>query len=974
MTEIQNNDECIQVIVRIRPNNQNESLSSSLKIIDNNIINLGTKSFNYDYIANENSTQNEIFEVCAKKICDSSLEGYNGTIFAYGQTGTGKTYTLFGNKYSINSNNSIQHNNQSENYDIELGNNNENNINENFDLNDESLGLLPRIIYYMFNNKKVTESKYTFKISFLEIYQEQIHDLLNPDQNKNLQIRDVGNNIFVENLRTFIFSSPEEGLKYLIQGAKLRHSAQTKMNEGSSRSHAIISIYIENIITEFNNKLKNKKSVFHIIDLAGSERQNKTGAIGERVKEAGSINKSLLNLSIVIKNIINNIKPIPYRDSKLTHILKDSLGGNSKTTIIANISNSDNNSSETLSTLYFAQNAKKVKNKAIINEEFLYSDVNYIKEEIKRLTDKYNKIYDENVKLKSQMSKSFIVTRQNSLNDGVSKLMDDVEKKDLLVKSLMSENDLLKDKIQKLELTLKIKEKDNSELNLKIQENKILVNSNNEQIKNYIMNNAFLTEANNNLTIQIEDTKNRFNSQIDYLTQQKNDILNSKNNIIDNLNKDLEIYMERLSKKEQEVIEKNNIIEDKNKFIDQMKNEKDNYMKKEKILNEQINLLQEESKKKDFMLNDKSKTLDEIKLKGKTVIEKYDLEIEKKSKKIKKLEEDKSSYQQIINDLKILISSLENSKIDLNEDLKNKQSQIKSYLNSIIILDEQKRNYENEIKKLKEDNIRLREENEIANSFKGNNISSKNNLIAKIKMDYNKLKEDFLKLKSVNEDLQKNFLNKKNIDINEILSKLKKNTSELNEARHTIHLHINKIKDILKESDYDNYSDNINLISAKTIEDKLYFYFEKLNGYIQNLKLEAKNTKEELEKKEKDINILRRKKNIYDNINNIESNEQNTINYKGRNTDFINSLIKTDLRKTIKKRKMNDTQIFCLNETNSKNLNDNKNNIELNTNKNNNKDKIMGYSNLDTGNSTVNENINFPKSSNKENITSMFHL
>ena len=583
MTEIQNNDECIQVIVRIRPNNQNESLSSSLKIIDNNIINLGTKSFNYDYIANENSTQNEIFEVCAKKICDSSLEGYNGTIFAYGQTGTGKTYTLFGNKYSINSNNIIQHNNQSENYDIELGNNNENNINENFDLNDESLGLLPRIIYYMFNNKKVTESKYTFKISFLEIYQEQIHDLLNPDQNKNLQIRDVGNNIFVENLRTFIFSSPEEGLKYLIQGAKLRHSAQTKMNEGSSRSHAIISIYIENIITEFNNKLKNKKSVFHIIDLAGSERQNKTGAIGERVKEAGSINKSLLNLSIVIKNIINNIKPIPYRDSKLTHILKDSLGGNSKTIIIANISNSDNNSSETLSTLYFAQNAKKVKNKAIINEEFLYSDVNYIKEEIKRLTDKYNKIYDENVKLKSQMSKSFIVTRQNSLNDGVSKLMDDVEKKDLLVKSLMSENDLLKDKIQKLELTLKIKEKDNSDLNLKIQENKILVNSNNEQIKNYIMNNAFLTEANNNLTIQIEDTKNRFNSQIDYLTQQKNDILNSKNNIIDNLNKDLEIYMERLSKKEQEVIEKNNIIEDKNKFIDQMKNEKDNYIKKEKL-------------------------------------------------------------------------------------------------------------------------------------------------------------------------------------------------------------------------------------------------------------------------------------------------------------------------------------------------------------------------------------------------------
>jgi len=978
MTEIQlsNNDECINVILRIRPKNQMETSLTSIKITDNKTINIGIKSFNYDYIANENSTQNEIFDVCAKKICDSSLEGYNGTIFAYGQTGSGKTYTLFGNKYSIN--NSIQsniNNYSNENFDIEISNNE--NLNENFDINDQSLGLLPRIIYYLFNNHKIKESKYTFKISFLEIYQEQLHDLLNPDQNKNLQIRDIGNNIFVENLRTFIFSSPEEGLKYLMQGAKLRHSAQTKMNEGSSRSHAIISIYIDNSINENNNKVKSKKSVFHIIDLAGSERQNKTGAIGERVKEAGSINKSLLNLSIVIKNIINNIKPIPYRDSKLTHILKDSLGGNSKTTIIANISPSDCNSSETLSTLYFAQNAKKVKNKAVVNEELLINDVNGIKDEIKRLTDKLKKVYEENNRLKSQMSKNAIVTRQNSLNDGVSKLMEDVEKKDLLVKNLSNENDLLKDKNQKLELTLKIKEKEINDFNLKIQENRALIHNTNEQIKNYIMNNAYLTETNNNLTSQIEEINNRFNSQIDSLKQQNNslnEIISSKDNTIDNLRKDLEIYIKRMSEKEQKVIEINNIIEDKNKFIDEMRNEKENYIKKEKILNEQINLLQEESKKKDLMLNDKSKTLDEIKMKGKTVIEKYDLEIEKQSKNIKKLEEDKNKFQQIINDLKILISNLENEKIDLNEDIKNKQSQIKSYLNSIKLLDEQKRFCENEIKKLKEENTKLREENEISNCCKGNNMSSKNNLIAKTKMEYNKLKEDYQQLKKTNENLQKFIYNKGNkININDLSNSLKEKENDLNDARRMMHIHIDKIKNILKDSDFDNYSEelNSNLISAKTIEDKFYYYFEKVKNYIDNLKLEEKHLKEELDNKEKDINFLKRKNNIYDSINMIQKNEPKTINYKGRNNALINALIKNDLRKTVKKRKINDTQILSFSniKLNEDNLENNiENNISVTSKKN------FIYSNLPTNNSTNNQNIIYPNTSNKENITSMFKL
>lgn len=514
-------DECINVVVRIRGKGNEESGKCSLlNIIDNQTIQVENKTFYYDYVANMNSTQEELFQHCAKRICDNSLNGYNGTIFAYGQTGSGKTFTLLGKNIMKLTENKVRENFSLDNTNIEMNDlsqdndimnismNTNININNatsnlkrlstsnitsnnqsiyNYDINDQGIGLLPRIIYYLFqniNNQKSDRVEFKLKISYLEIYQENISDLLNPDSTRFVQLRDIGSTIILDGLRKLIISSPEEALRYIIQGNKLRHTASTLMNNQSSRSHAVISIYIEKTISpspkvpgqgptppQNRDRAKIQKSVFHIIDLAGSERQNKTGTTGERTREAGSINKSLLNLSIVIREIINNKKQIPYRDSKLTHLLRDSLGGNAKTSIIAAVSPFDINLSETISTLNFAQNAKKVKNHAVVNEEL--SAAENMRE--MKILKKYNSVVEENLRLKQELIK---YQKDNSnlaycLRDveGIDKGLDEFLKE---MNNLQEKNAKLRDIIEKSDLEIKIRDK-------KIESLK-------EQINNYIQN------------------------------------------------------------------------------------------------------------------------------------------------------------------------------------------------------------------------------------------------------------------------------------------------------------------------------------------------------------------------------------------------------------------------------------------------------------------------------------------------------
>ena len=645
-----NREENINVVVRIRGKKNEENGSCTLlNILDNKSIQVENKTYYYDYVANMNSTQEEMFQHCAKRICDNSLRGYNGTIFAYGQTGSGKTFTLLGpniTKYSENKNNinfslentNIEMNDLSQDNDLISisGNNSAYQLNRkyeaenqnlyNYDINDQGIGLLPRIIYYLFNNSQKTENiDFKFKISYLEIYQEFISDLLNPDNSRFIQLRDTGSSIILDGLRKLIITSPEEALRYIIQGNKLRHTASTLMNNESSRSHAVISIYIEKTISQrinnTNNKAKIQKSVFHIIDLAGSERQNKTGANGERVREAGAINKSLLNLSIVIRYIINNIKNIPYRDSKLTHLLKDSLGGNAKTSIIATVSPFDMNINETKSTLFFAQNAKKVKNHAIVNEEISGNDNSSI-------LQMYNSVLEENMRLKREL------THYQHDNNNLASCLQEVEGIDKGIdefvrdmNNLQEQNAKLKDRIEKNELELKIRDKKIESLKEQIknyiQNIKNIIKEKNEYIgKNVILNGQLKEEENEKMKLE-----KHYKDQILIMEQNNSNtehIINNKNIIIDDFTKRINDYINQLSIKDKQINELNVYIEQKNNTINEINSQKINEKQNIENMLKTINQLKIQIELKQKEIDELTRNNNDIKNRGKNLLQKFD--------------------------------------------------------------------------------------------------------------------------------------------------------------------------------------------------------------------------------------------------------------------------------------------------------------------------------------------------------------
>lgn len=281
------------------------------------------------------------------------LEGYNGTVFAYGQTGCGKSHTMQGP-------------------DIPPG----------IILTSEQIaqrGLISRSFDHIFEAMSVTTGvRYLPLVSYLEIYNENIRDLLNPSAaSGTLTLKEQPNEgVVVQNISTHAVHSAEECEQLLTIGTKNRMVGATLMNAGSSRSHSIFTINLEQITTSngancgTDDVATIKKGKLNLVDLAGSERQNKTGATGERLKEATKINLSLSALGNVISALVDGkSKHIPYRDSKLTRLLQDSLGGNTKTIMIACISPAEFNYDETLSTLRYASRAKNISNKPVINED-----------------------------------------------------------------------------------------------------------------------------------------------------------------------------------------------------------------------------------------------------------------------------------------------------------------------------------------------------------------------------------------------------------------------------------------------------------------------------------------------------------------------------------------------------------------------------------------------------------------------------
>ena len=230
--------------------------------------------------------------------------------------------------------------------------------------------------------------QFLVKCSFLEIYNEQIMDLLEPSS-VNLNIReDINKGVYVEGLQEEAVGCHQDMMQLISKGSKNRHVGATSMNRQSSRSHSVLTTIIESKSRSATGVWNVKQSRFHLIDLAGSERQKLAGTVSDRLKEAGMINRSLSALGNVINSLVDvsegKSRFVAYRDSKLTFILRDSLGGNSKTVIIANISPSHLNINETLSTLKFAQRAKLIRNKAVINEDSS-GTILLLKNEIKKL-------------------------------------------------------------------------------------------------------------------------------------------------------------------------------------------------------------------------------------------------------------------------------------------------------------------------------------------------------------------------------------------------------------------------------------------------------------------------------------------------------------------------------------------------------------------------------------------------------------
>ncbi|XP_059607814.1 kinesin-like protein Klp68D [Phlebotomus argentipes] len=355
-------NECVQVVVRCRPLSNKEEAGNFQKVVEvfpaRGVVEIqnpaeaskeNRKMFTYDAVYGPHATQQNLYDETVRPLVSSVLEGFNCCVFAYGQTGTGKTYTMEGVRGDP-----------------------------------EDKGIIPRAFEQIWAHiNRAQNMNFLVEASYLEIYMEELRDLLKPSNRGGLELREresVG--VHVPNLHSVLCKNVEDMVTVMNQGNRNRTVGYTNMNEHSSRSHAIFLIKIEMCELDSNTV---KVGKLNLIDLAGSERQSKTGATAERLKEASKINRALSSLGNVISALAENSPHIPYRDSKLTRLLQDSLGGNSKTIMIANIGPSEYNYNETLTTLRYASRAKTIQNKPVKNEDPQDAKLKEYQDEIQRL-------------------------------------------------------------------------------------------------------------------------------------------------------------------------------------------------------------------------------------------------------------------------------------------------------------------------------------------------------------------------------------------------------------------------------------------------------------------------------------------------------------------------------------------------------------------------------------------------------------
>ncbi|KAI8084778.1 uncharacterized protein BX664DRAFT_360608 [Halteromyces radiatus] len=423
----------VRVGLRVRPLTQKEQLSNCTECLsfipDEPQILIGTdKSFTFDYVYDSNTPQVQVYDTAAKPLIEKFLDGFNATILAYGQTGSGKTYSM--------------------------GTSLENSANA------EQEGIVPRCIVQLYRSlqermESIPGFDYQVYVSFLELYNEELIDLLNPYNTQKrkggvitgtapaeVTIReDVAGNIYWSGVKEELCSSPEELLGFLAKGSLCRTTGSTDMNTVSSRSHAVFSVILKQTRPDLEDT-KSLTSKFHFVDLAGSERLKRTNAQGDRAKEGIAINSGLLALGNVISALGDEHRKgshVPYRDSKLTRLLQDSLGGNSQTLMLACVSPADANFMETLNTLKYANRARNIKNRVVINQDFAGSSI-----EVNQLRAQIARLRMENASLRAEGLSGSVGSRNNT---GSYMAMDEH-------RALRNEVNRLRDRIQELSTSL----------------------------------------------------------------------------------------------------------------------------------------------------------------------------------------------------------------------------------------------------------------------------------------------------------------------------------------------------------------------------------------------------------------------------------------------------------------------------------------------------------------------------------------
>ncbi|KAJ9447580.1 Kinesin-like protein unc-104 [Diplonema papillatum] len=402
----------VQVAVRVRPlsdQEQSNKASCILSVAEKEITvkvphtnGAFTHKFAYDHTLwsvskthPKYASQESVFKEVGVSVVDSCFEGFNVCVFAYGQTGSGKSYTMFG--------------------DID---------------GQHDIGLIPRVTHKIFNEIAAQRSslvKFKVVASYMEIYNERVRCLLDPSLD-TLKVREhPETGPYVEDLTQTPVESHQEVFRLMDSGNQLRTTAATNMNAHSSRSHALFQLQVtqEILMEDCDEVLSSKTAKLNLVDLAGSERASKTNATGVRLVEGGNINKSLATLGQVISALADQAtagkkqpKHIPYRDSVLTWILKENLGGNSKTIMLAAVSPAEDSYEETMSTLRYAERAKKIVNKAVVNEDSNTALVAALKEEISRLQAQLSTQSTPNTELEQNeaLMKQLEMTWEEKLN------------------------------------------------------------------------------------------------------------------------------------------------------------------------------------------------------------------------------------------------------------------------------------------------------------------------------------------------------------------------------------------------------------------------------------------------------------------------------------------------------------------------------------------------------------------------------